>query len=80
MKHQPPRNFDREASEADRAYQLAREEEVMDDYERRQAEIAEILGGRKPGMDWEVWVGLLNAGLVLGLCGGLAWVIVRWLF
>lgn len=75
MKHRPPRNFDRSASEADRAYQLAREEEVMLDA-KRQKEIAEILNGRRPGIPWQVW---LVVGVWAICMGVMAWGIARWL-
>lgn len=62
------------ASEGDRAYQLAREEEVMDDYEKRQREVGEILRGRRPGVPPILWV---IVGIWAGLLGVVAWAIAR---
>jgi len=64
MKHRPPRNFDREASEADTAYQLAREQEIIEIIER----------GRHPGPPRIFWV---VVGVWAVLMGVAAWAIAR---
>jgi hypothetical protein len=49
---------------------------TLDDKRRR--EITAILDGHQPGVPWAYWVGLINAGLIIGLLGGLAWATWRW--
>jgi len=66
MKHRPPYNWDREASEADTAYQLAREQE------------GPLIVQEAP--TWAFWVGIINAGIIIGLMGGLAWGTRGWLW
>lgn len=67
MKHRPPRNFDREASEADTAYQLAREQEIIEIIEH----------GRRPGVPRILWVAVGIWALCVGVT---AWAVTRLLW
>lgn len=66
--------YERKASEADDAYQLAREQQVIELYERRQREIDAILGGQRPAPPRLIWVIIALWALSLG---GASWALVR---
>ena len=61
--------LDAAASKADRDYQLAREEEVM-------------LNWQEPpdAPDDRFWIGLVNGVVVCLVAGGIVWMAVEWLW